>query len=75
MIRKHSVNYPDPVKHGISVSEEAKDLINKLLDKDPVTRLGSNGGLDEILAHKWFNDLDRDQIQKKVLKSPYVPKV
>ena len=31
MIRKHSVNYPDAEKHGIYVSDDAKDLIDKLL--------------------------------------------
>ena len=75
MIRKHSINYPDPEKHGILVSDEAKDLINKLLSKDPVTRLGSNGGMEEILAHEWFADIDRKAVMEKSIKSPYVPKV
>ena len=35
MIRKHSVNYPEVSKHGFTVSEDAKDIINKLLTKDP----------------------------------------
>lgn len=40
LIKEASIKYPDPKKHGISVSEEAKDLINKLLDKDMENRLG-----------------------------------
>jgi hypothetical protein len=40
LIKEASIKYPDPVKHGISVSEEAQDLINKLLVKDMEQRLG-----------------------------------
>ena len=35
MIRKHSVNYPEVDKHGFTISDDAKDIINKLLTKDP----------------------------------------
>ena len=30
------------------------DLINKLLDKDPLTRLGCKDDAEEILAHPFF---------------------
>ena len=30
LITEAPVKYPDPVKHGIKISEEAKDLINKV---------------------------------------------
>lgn len=36
------------------MSDECKDLITKLLEKDPANRLGTNGGIEEILAHPWF---------------------
>jgi serum/glucocorticoid-regulated kinase 2 len=56
-IKESKVNFPDPERHKITVSEPAKDLILKLLDKDKRTRLGCNG-VDEILGHPWFKNLD-----------------
>ena len=45
-----------PNQVRIPHSNEAADLIRKLLTKDPRDRIGSNGGCDEILAHPWFKD-------------------
>jgi hypothetical protein len=36
------------------LSEKVKDLLSKLLMKNPEERLGYRGGVDEILAHHWF---------------------
>jgi len=60
------------VKHKISVSEEAKDLISRLLDKEKKTRLGANG-VDEILSHPWFGDLDTQKLLRRELESSYKP--
>lgn len=45
-----------------------------MLDKSRKTRLGANG-VDEILAHKWFADLDMDKLMKKELTPPYKPAI
>ena len=37
------------------MSDECKDFIAKLLDKNPNSRLGSHGDVDELLAHPWFS--------------------
>ena len=74
LIRESPVNFPDPVRHKITVSPEAQDLIVKLLDKNRMTRLGVNG-VQEILSHPWFKDLDMDKLLKKELTPPYIPKV
>lgn len=74
LIRESPVNFPDPVRHKITVSPEAQDLIVKLLDKNRMTRLGVNG-VQEILSHPWFADLDMDKLLKKELTPPYIPKV
>lgn len=31
--------------------------------------------MEEILAHKWFVDIDREAVVNKSIPSPYVPKV
>ena len=41
MILQKMPKYPDPERHGINVPDDLQDLINKLLDKDMATRLGS----------------------------------
>lgn len=74
LIKESDVNFPDPQRHKISVSAEAQDLILKLLDKSRKTRLGANG-VDEILAHKWFSDLNMDKLVRKELVPPYKPAI
>ncbi|KAF4983328.1 hypothetical protein FDECE_17325 [Fusarium decemcellulare] len=50
------------------ISEEAKDLINKLLCMEPQQRLGSNredkfsSGGEEIRSHPWFQDVNWDTL-------------
>ena len=55
---------------GDAVSEEAKDLVDRLMCLDPRDRLGankndtfSNGG-DEIKAHPWFADIQWDTLRE-----------
>ena len=57
------------------MSEEVKDLISRLLDKNPKTRIGSNGDADEIINHPWFQDgsLDFAQILERTAEAPFVP--
>lgn len=75
LIEKFPVKYPDPVKHKIMMSEEVKDLITQLLVKDPKDRLGTNGDVDEILAHPWFGDMDVEKLLKKEIEPEFVPEI
>ena len=40
---------------NIEISEDAKDIILKLLEKDPIKRLGSHNGIEDIKNHPFFN--------------------
>ena len=73
LIRQSNVIFPDPVRHGIPMSDELKDLITGLLDKNPAKRLGSNGDADQIVNHPWFKDIDWDKLMKKQIKAKFVP--
>ena len=42
------------------MSDEAKDLITRLLNKSRKKRLGQKGDAEEVLAHPWFKDVDTD---------------
>lgn len=73
LIEKFQVKFPDPVKHGIEMSEEVQDIIMKLLEKDPTKRLGSERDIDEILEHDWFKWIDIDKLLNKELLAPFIP--
>ena len=36
--------------------------LNKLLNKEPLKRLGYKGGAEEILRHPWFKEIKLDDI-------------
>ena len=56
------------------VSEEAKNLIIKLLEKDPGTRLGKEG-LEEIKKHPFFYGINFDDLSKKKIKALIKPDI
>lgn len=51
------------------ISKEARDLIVRLMDRNPVTRLGTSGAL-EIKKHKWFKGISWDDVINKRLDPP-----
>ena len=55
------------------MSDNLKDIINKLLDKNQATRLGSKSDADEIVNHPWFADINWDKLIKKELDPPFLP--
>jgi hypothetical protein len=62
LIQQAPLKWPDPVRHKIFVSDEAKDLITSLLQKDRKKRLGQKGDMEEILSHKFFEGIDREAL-------------
>ncbi|KAI7116999.1 hypothetical protein KC324_g18920, partial [Hortaea werneckii] len=66
-ILQRKVHWPDP--EDDDVSEEAKDLMNRLMCLDPAERLGSNkddkfpNGGEEIKAHPWFAEVSWDTLR------------
>ena len=75
LIEKFPVKFPDPDKHKILMSEEVKDLITKLLEKDPKDRLGTNGEVEEIIKHPWFAEINFDDLLNKRLEPPFKPEL
>jgi len=56
-----------------NVSDEAKDLLRKLLVKDQKQRFGNNGGFDEIKKHPFFKDMDFQALEAKKIEAPFKP--
>lgn len=51
-------------------SKNLRDLLLKLLEKDPLKRLGAKGGIKEIMSHAWFADVKFKSIREKKLSPP-----
>lgn len=60
-------------KSNIVISIECKDIIQKLLTKDPRKRLGCTNDSLEILSHPWFSEYDMTLLLSKQLPAPFVP--
>ncbi|KAJ5069788.1 non-specific serine/threonine protein kinase [Anaeramoeba ignava] len=56
------------------LSEEAKDIIRKLLTRSPALRLGANG-THEIKSHPFFKNIDWELLSQKRLDPPFKPKI
>ena len=53
-----------------------KDLVRKLLVHDRTKRIGNlRNGAEDVKTHKWFKELDWEEVFNKKLKPPFVPKV
>ena len=67
---------PYPLPEDRIASDEARDLIDRLLVKDPTQRIGSMAkGGQEIKTHPWFDDLDLQLAREKKVKAPFLPKL
>eukprot|EP00796_Vickermania_ingenoplastis_P005834 gene5834-4160_t len=58
--------FPDEVP----LSEEGKDLLTKLLDRDPDTRLQD---VEAFKAHPFFHDINFDDLYQRKLPPPFKP--
>jgi serine/threonine protein kinase len=68
LIKKGSFNFP-PQRN---ISESAKDLIRKLINTNPKTRLGAERGIVEIKEHEFFKDINWDKLSRKEIAPPIV---
>ena len=59
--------FPDEVRHGIAMSDNIKDLITKLLEKNPEKRIGSKQDADDIVNHPWYQGFDWQKLCDKEL--------
>jgi serine/threonine protein kinase len=63
----------DEIKLFQHITKDAKDLILKLTQKEPLDRLGSNYGFFEIKQHPFFRGVNWINVYDKKLKPPYIP--
>ena len=51
-------------------SEELKDLLKKMLNKNPKNRIGIENDKSDLKNHEFFRDINWDDIMKKKVKPP-----
>lgn len=60
----------------VTLSAEAKSLLEGLLTRDPTKRLGSEDKMaSDIRRHPFFKHIDWDQLYRKEIEAPFKPKV
>lgn len=65
-IKENSVKWPNPERIGFTISDVAKDLVTKLLEKDRMKRLGQKNDAEEVLNHPFFKDkINLDALLKR----------
>lgn len=67
------LNDPVTFPSNVELSKELKDLLVRLLAKNPGNRIGSKDGLAEVLVHPWFGNLSMTALLEKKLPPPFVP--
>jgi hypothetical protein len=51
------------------------DLCARLLDRNPETRIGSNGGAEEVRHHPWLADVNWEDVYNKQFLPPIDPRM
>ena len=72
----YSIKFNEPLKMDNCFSEEAKDLINKLLNVDPTKRLGyGKNGVEELKSHPYFKDVNWEKLKNMEETPPFIPEI
>ena len=59
----------------VVLEDVTKDFVSKLLIKNQNLRLGAKGGFDEIKIHDFFKGFNFDDLLRKKIVAPFLPKV
>mmetsp|Transcript_1401 Transcript_1401/g.1467 ORF Transcript_1401/g.1467 Transcript_1401/m.1467 type:complete len:559 (+) Transcript_1401:562-2238(+) len=55
------------------LSDDATDIIKKLLNRNQAERMGSDRDIEEIKRHPFFGSIDFEALEKKELEPPFRP--
>ena len=74
-LREQIINNELCFPNNSNVSQNAKNLITLLLNKNPKKRLGSNNGFEDIKTHIFFKSINFNDVINKKIKPKYKPKI
>ena len=73
-IFKHILRCEPPIP--LNMSKDVSDFILRLLVKDPQKRMGGGPtGAEEVKAHKFFRSINWDDLLRKNIPAPFLPKI
>ena len=75
LIEQGQIRWPSKEKHGFEVSASASDLIQKLLTKDKMKRLGREKDVEDVLSHPWFKEINLEELLSKRITPPFIPEI
>ncbi|KAK3708652.1 Serine/threonine-protein kinase [Vermiconidia calcicola] len=58
-----------------ALSQEGRNFVKGLLNRNPAHRLGAKGDAEELMAHSFFSDIDWNALSKKTMPPPFKPKL
>jgi serine/threonine protein kinase len=58
-----------------ALSNEGRNFVKGLLNRNPAHRLGAKGDAEELMAHPFFSDVDWQRLSKKMVSPPFKPKL
>lgn len=58
-----------------ALSNEGRNFVKGLLNRNPAHRLGARGDAEELMAHPFFNDVDWNKLSQKLISPPFKPKL
>lgn len=58
-----------------ALSQEGRNFVKGLLNRNPAHRLGARGDAEELMAHPFFADVDWNALSKKMVQPPFKPKL
>lgn len=73
MVRNEDPSFPSDNHPSIQMSAQCRDFIEKCLDKNPKTRIGSINDSKEVMEHPWFEIINDDYLLEKRYEVPFIP--
>ena len=58
-----------------ALSQEGRNFVKGLLNRNPAHRLGAKADAEELMAHPFFADIDWSALSKKMSQPPFKPKL
>ncbi|KAK3628691.1 Serine/threonine-protein kinase [Elasticomyces elasticus] len=58
-----------------ALSQEGRNFVKGLLNRNPSHRLGAKGDAEELMAHPFFHDIDWSALSRKLTQPPFKPKL
>jgi protein-serine/threonine kinase len=58
-----------------ALSNEGRNFVKGLLNRNPAHRLGAKGDAEELMTHPFFHDVNWQRLSKKMVSPPFKPKL